>query len=86
MVPKLGKFADDTKLCRGISNSSDANLLMSILDWIYQLYLHWQMLFIVYKCTVQYRTVLHMGNKNPKYEYKFGENVINSSITEIDLQ
>ena len=32
IVSKLGKFADDTKLCRGISNSIYANLLRSDLD------------------------------------------------------
>ena len=55
IVSKLGKFADDTKLCRGISNSIDANILRADLDKIYQWSLDWQMLFNVDKCTV-----LHM--------------------------
>jgi len=59
IVSKLGKFADDTKLCRGISNSNDADILRSDLNKIYQWSLDWQMLFNVEKCTV-----LHMGYNN----------------------
>ena len=32
IVSKLGKFADDTKLCRGISNRIDAKLLRADLN------------------------------------------------------
>ena len=41
------KFADDTKLCRGISNNNDADILRSDLNQIYQWSLVWQMLFNV---------------------------------------
>ena len=34
IVSKLGKFADDTKLCRGISNNNDADILRSDLNQI----------------------------------------------------
>ena len=36
IVSKLEKFADDTKLCRGISNNNDADILRSDLNKIYQ--------------------------------------------------
>ena len=36
IVSKLDKFADDTKLCRGISNNNDADILRSDLNQIYQ--------------------------------------------------
>ena len=36
IVSKLGKFADDTKLCKRISISIDADILRSDLDNIYQ--------------------------------------------------
>jgi len=80
IVSKLGKFADDTKLCRGISNSNDADILRSDLNQIYQWSLDWQMLFNVDKCTV-----LHMGYNNKEYDYKLGCNTIRSSATERDL-
>src|SRR6266496_3704942 len=80
IVSKLGKFADDTKLCRGISNNNDADILRSDLNLIYQWSLDWQMLFNVDKCTV-----IHMGYHNKEYDYKLGNNVIRSSTTERDL-
>ena len=79
-MSKLGKFADDTKLCRGISNNNDADILRSDLNLIYQWSLDWQMLFNVDKCTV-----IHMGYHNKEYDYKLGNNVIRSSTTERDL-
>jgi len=80
IVSKLGKFADDTKLCSGISNSKEADILRSDLNKIHQWSLDWQMLFNVDKCIV-----LHMGNNNINYEYMLGENVIKSSTKELDL-
>src|SRR6266568_4819827 len=80
IVSKLGKFADDTKLCRGISNNNDADILRSDLNQIYQWSLDWQMLFNVDKCTV-----IHMGYNNNEYVYNLGNNVIRSSTTERDL-
>ena len=52
IVSKLEKFADDTKLCREISNNNDADILRSDLNKIYQWSLDWQMLFNVNKCSV----------------------------------
>ena len=59
IVSKFEKFADDTKLCRGISNNNDAYILMSDLNQTYQWSLDWQMLFNVDKCRV-----LHLGYNN----------------------
>lgn len=80
IVAKLGKFADDTKLCKGISNHQDANILKQDLDKIYTWSLEWQMLFNVDKCTV-----IHMGKNNIQFHYKLGENIIQSSQKERDL-
>ena len=80
IVSKLGKFADDTKLCREIFNNNDADILRSDLNPIYQWSLNWQMLFNADKCSV-----LYLGDYNKEYDYKLGCNVIRSSATEKDL-
>ena len=80
IVSQLGKFADDTKLCRGISNSNEADILRSDLNQLYKWSLDWQMLFNVDKCTV-----IHMGKNNAEYNYKLGENIIKTSTKERDL-
>ena len=59
IVSKLEKFADDTKLGRGISNNKDADILRSDLNQTYQWCLDWQMLFNVDKCSI-----LHLGYNN----------------------
>ena len=64
IVSKLEKFADDTKLCRGILNNNDADILKSDLNKIYQWSLDWQMLFNADKCSV-----LHLGYNNKEYVY-----------------
>ena len=79
-VSKLGKFADDTKFCRGISNNNDADILRSDLNPIYQWSLDWQKLFNVDKCSV-----LHLGYNNKEYDYKLVCDVIRCSATEKDL-
>ena len=57
-VSKLCKFADDTKLCKGIVDDTDAAILREDLNKIYQWSLDWQMLFNTDKCTV-----VHIGKK-----------------------
>ena len=54
IVSKLEKFADDTKLCRGISNNNKEEKLRSDLNEIYQWSLDWQMLFNIDKCSVHH--------------------------------
>ena len=59
IVSKLGEFANDTKLCRGISNNNDADILRSDLNKIYQWSSDWQILFNVDKCSA-----FHLGYNN----------------------
>jgi len=61
----LLKFADDTKIFRKISNSSDTRLLQEDLDALVQWSKKWQMAFNVEKCKV-----MHMGKqKEEKANY-----------------
>ena len=53
------KFADDTKLLRGLSNDRDINNLQEDLMKLFQWSQDWQMLFNIEKCKV-----LHVGRKN----------------------
>ena len=80
VVSKVGKFADDTKLCRGVTNDSDVDRLREDLGKIFQWSIDWQMLFNVDKCTV-----VHMGKNNKKHEYKLGNSVLLKSVKERDL-
>ena len=80
VISKLGKFADDTKLGRGVVNEIEANILREDLNTIFQWSTDWQMLFNTDKCTV-----IHMGKSNKEFEYKLGENVVKKSVQERDL-
>src|SRR6202000_1691783 len=77
---KLGKFADDTKVARGVSNDSEVDILREDLRTIFQWSVDWQMLFNLDKCTV-----MHLGSKNSQCEYKMGNNILKKSKQERDL-
>jgi ribonucleases P/MRP protein subunit RPP40 len=80
IISKLGKFADDTKLSRGVANECEVNVLRDDLKQIAKWSMDWQMLFNVDKCTV-----VHMGKNNMLYDYKMGDNMIRNSDVERDL-
>jgi len=80
IVSKLCKFADDTKLGRGVVEEEDAQKLREDLQRIYKWSVDWQMLFNTDKCTV-----MHMGKHNKGYEYKMGESILKNSHQEKDL-
>ena len=80
VVSKVGKFADDTKMCRGVALDSEVEILRNDLKKMFQWSIDWQMLFNADKCTV-----MHMGKNNLKHEYKLGEKVLRQSKQEIDL-
>src|SRR5215469_16679454 len=80
IVSKLSKFADDTKLCKQLRNTSDRQVLERDLTKIHQWSIDWQMLFNIDKCTV-----MHIGRNNPKDDYKMGNNVLKESNEERDL-
>ena len=79
IVSKLEKFADDTKLCRGISNNNNTGIFRSDLNQIYQWSLDWQMLFNIARCRV-----VHLAYNNKEYDYKLGCDVIRSLAIEKD--
>jgi hypothetical protein len=80
IISTLGKFADDTKVARGVSNNNEIDILTEDLHKIFQWSVDWQMLFNVDKCTV-----MHLGSKNPQCEYKMGNNILKISKQERDL-
>jgi len=80
IISKLGKFADDTKVARGVSNDNEVDILREDLGKIWQWSVDWQMLFNLDKCTV-----MHLGSKNPECEYKMGNNILKKSKQERDL-
>ena len=80
IVSKLSKFADDTKLARGVGSDSEAKSLSDDLDKIYQWSVDWQMLFNTEKCTV-----MHMGLDNKEREYLLGGKILKKSKQESDL-
>lgn len=64
ILSKLNKFADDSKLCRGIQNNEDRDLLSLDLEKLYKWSVDWQMMFNVDKCVV-----VHLGNNNEQEKY-----------------
>ena len=66
IISKLSKFADDSKLVKGLRTNEDSEILrrdlVKLEDWAET----WQMEFNVEKCAV-----LHAGHNNPKNEYTF---------------
>jgi hypothetical protein len=80
LVSKLCKFADDSKLCKNIRNGSDRDDLQNDLDSLCEWSREWQMQFNVDKCSV-----LHLGYKNLRYNYKLGNVDLKSAVNEKDL-
>jgi len=80
VISKLGKFADDTKIGRGVNNENEIETLRNDLKKIFQWSIDWQMLFNIDKCTV-----MHMGKHNKESEYKMGDSVLKKSQRERDL-
>ena len=80
IISKLGKFADDTKLCSSGINNEDVESLQQDLDRIFQWSLEWQMQFNVNKCVV-----IHMGRTNNQVDYKMGNAILRKSENERDL-
>ena len=74
VVSKVGKFADDTKMCRGVALDLEVEILRNDLNKMFQWSIDWQMLFNTDKCTV-----MHMGKNNLEHEYKLGGKVLRKS-------
>ena len=80
ILSKLGKFADDSKLCRDISSTADVNILENDLAHLEKWSVRWQMKFNTEKCSV-----MHLGKGNPQNQYRLGNVMLSSSDEERDL-
>jgi len=80
IVSKLGKFADDSKLCKSVDNKTDVNVLVNDLAKLEKWSDLWQMKFNVEKCSV-----IHLGKDNTKNRYQIGKTNLKSSDKERDL-
>ena len=64
LIELLIKFADDTKGFKEINGPEDRKSLQETLDNLYEWARIWGMSFNVKKCKI-----MHIGHKNPNYEY-----------------
>ena len=80
LIELMKKFADDTKGAHKITSNEDKKIIQTSLDNLYNWSIEWGMEFNKGKCKV-----MHIGRKNPKFDY-FIDNVKLQTIdTEKDL-
>ena len=80
LISKLSKFADDTKVCKSVSNGRDREVIQADLDKLHEWSVQWQMKFNVDKCSV-----VHFGKHNVNHTYNLGNTDLKSSQRERDL-
>ena len=73
-------FADDAKIFKTVKNEEDHQDFAKDLDNLENWARLWQMRFNVGKCKV-----LHLGRKNPHYEYNMGDLTLERATEEKDL-
>ena len=73
-------FADDAKIFKTVKNEEDHQNLGKNLDNLDNWARLWQMEFNVGKCKV-----LHLGRRNPRYEYNMGDRTLETATKEKDL-
>ena len=80
IVSQLLKFADDSKLTRGIKKCEDSYRLKEDLQKLFKWTEDWQMNFNLDKCKV-----MHVGNKNNKNRYVIDGHILEDVEEEKDL-
>ena len=73
-------FADDANIFKTVKNEDDHQDLANDLDNLENWARLWQMRFNVGKCKV-----LHLGRRNPRYEYNMGDRTLETATEENDL-
>ena len=79
-MPKLEKFADDTKLGGKVICTEDCDRIQDNLNKLIDLSEKWLMCFNTDKCKV-----MHIGHKNPKFKYKMCDQKLDKVKQEKDL-
>ena len=80
LISRIGKFADDTKMCKSVNTMQDVQKLQADLDKLNNWSNEWQMQFNVDKCTV-----MHFGRENKRCKYSLGNRELKESKEEKDL-
>ena len=80
LISKIGKFADDTKMCKGIRSAEDVVKLQEDIDKLSKWSLDWQMQFNTDKCSV-----IHVGKNNSESQYSLCDKILKASKRERDL-
>ena len=76
----IWKFADDSKIAKLIANEQDRREMQETINKLAEWANKWEMRFNVDKCKV-----LHLGNRNPQYEYTLNGAKLESAEEEKDL-
>ena len=80
IISKLNKFADDSKLGKGVTSEEDIECLRKDLRNLEQWSKDWQMQFNTEKCSV-----MHLGRNNTASQYMINDIILNKSEKERDL-
>jgi len=80
IVSKISKFADDTKMGRGVDTEEEADVLRKDIEGLHRWAEKWQMKFNKEKCSV-----MHMGKDNKRFQYEMGGIVLRTTEEERDL-
>ena len=76
----ISKFADDTKVGRVVQNEDDRDVLQREIDNLVAWTNQWQMSFNKGKCKV-----LHIGKHNQKFNYRMGNQALETTLAEKDV-